>query len=127
MADEGRQCAICHDCISEDEENRFLPCAHNFHLDCLEAYARAKQTDVDNLPCPECRIIPSHAASDGGALPGAAPGGLGGVVMADNDDDAIGEVVDAVAALGVANMADNDDGAIGEARRRWCRRIRRRS
>ena len=62
MALASELCAICQTQLDPSGAT-VLPCAHKFHPDCTDAYAENEGKHFADMPCPECRIIPSEALS----------------------------------------------------------------
>ena len=60
-------CAICQLALLADEEKQWLPCSHLFHRECIDSYASAHNEHFADMPCPECRLIPSGEVAEGRA------------------------------------------------------------
>ncbi|KAJ7549978.1 hypothetical protein O6H91_07G076900 [Diphasiastrum complanatum] len=50
ISSESNVCSICLDELETGTEVRGLPCAHNFHVDCIDQWLRL------NVKCPHCRF-----------------------------------------------------------------------
>jgi hypothetical protein len=55
-------CPICLVAIDK-EDVQHLPCAHKFHLECLETYADTKGEHWADMKCVKCKTIPSDVVS----------------------------------------------------------------
>ena len=56
-------CLICHHAITPGQDV-FLPCAHRYHMYCMEAYGDAQGCSWQQLPCPACKSVPAHHGDD---------------------------------------------------------------
>ena len=71
--DRAAMCAICRSELdNEGAANTAMVCGHVFHKECIEEYAKVKNTALEHLRCPECR----KSAADLGQAP-AAPAVVG--------------------------------------------------
>ena len=59
------ECGICSDVLKDGAPVHGLPCAHAFHLECLDAYGKARGMNFERLPCPTCKKIPIELAQQG--------------------------------------------------------------
>ena len=62
---ESPECGICSDVLKDGCPVHGLPCAHVFHLECLDAYGQARGMHFEKLPCPTCKKIPLDLAKQG--------------------------------------------------------------
>ena len=53
------QCIICQCAIDDQGDREVLPCAHKFHLTCLEEYGATAGKSYLDLPCGMCKLVPS--------------------------------------------------------------------
>ena len=63
--EEEKTCSICSDILMDGAAVHGLPCAHVFHLECLDAYGNARGQHFERLPCPTCKKVPVNLAQQG--------------------------------------------------------------
>ena len=61
--EKSQECPICFGEFKADEKFQLLPCAHKFHLDCLETYTSTKDKHWADIPCVKCNTTASHVAT----------------------------------------------------------------
>ena len=63
--EEALECGVCADILNDGCPVHALPCAHTFHLECLQSYGEARGKHFEGLPCPTCKKIPNDLAKQG--------------------------------------------------------------
>ena len=61
-ADE-QMCAVCQDVLNDGAAKESLPCAHQFHTECIESWGKATNPGGSwiDVPCPICKTVPREA------------------------------------------------------------------
>ena len=91
MALESTLCAICLATL-HGTENESLPCGHAFHVACIAEFSSIEGVHRLDVPCPECRCVPSVLMSREVNPPREVDGDdvevVGGVDVANNNNAA---------------------------------------
>ena len=95
MADVTAKCTICLQPFDDSEvERQWFPCSHSVHHPCAMEFSRVLGAPLDELPCPECRIIPDDAQNIVDGLAHDPTEMLEHTMVIDDDDVVIdGDVV----------------------------------
>ena len=62
-APEEKLCAICYAPL-RDTENESLPCGHTYHVYCINEFTKCRGVQKLDVPCPECKLVPSVLISE---------------------------------------------------------------
>ena len=58
-----KMCPICWSTL-EDTQNESLPCGHTYHADCIYEFCAIRGVHKLDVPCPECKLVPSVLISE---------------------------------------------------------------
>jgi hypothetical protein len=66
-------CTVCLQNLRDGTELMSLPCAHTFHTYCITENAAANGKHFHDVPCPQCKLVPSEVAGEPAADAQARP------------------------------------------------------